>query len=43
MEIALHGNDGGTEALSVTLALTDPWRLRWQVVGLHVPARFVES
>lgn len=43
MEIALHGNGGGAQALSVTLALTDPWRLRWQVVGLHVPARIVES
>lgn len=43
MEVSLHGRDGLGEALSVTLALTDPWRLRWQVVGLHVPARIAES
>lgn len=39
VQVSLHAPAEREEALSVTLALTDPWRLRWQVVGLHVPAR----
>lgn len=39
MQVSLHGPAAREEALSVTLALTDPWRLRWQMVGFHVPAR----
>ena len=42
MQVSLHGPAEREEALSVTLALTDPWRLRWQVVGLHVPARVAD-
>lgn len=39
MQVSLHGPAAREEAMSVTLALTDPWRLRWQMVGFHVPAR----
>ncbi|WP_164867820.1 DUF2939 domain-containing protein [Rhodovarius crocodyli] len=38
-QVSLHAPGEAEQALSVTLALQDPWRMQWQVVGVQVAPR----
>ncbi len=38
-QVSLHAPGEADRALSVTLALQDPWRMQWQVVGVQVAPR----
>ena len=41
-QVALHAPGEADSALHVTLALQDPLRMRWQVVGMELPPRRAE-